>query len=128
MGRHHPSYRAMKDAMEDDVEIGQHDGFTVNDRRGMKGLEICRACGLRHDGGAVQYKVQPMDSCIEAYRTRLTRLRDAAKVAYAHVAELREAWRTGAIHDTDGRGGERSNRNVDVEVALRDAIAESEGP
>lgn len=94
----------MKAAMEDDVcECLEYaDGS----------MHLCEVCGPMHKDMAA----------------RLARLRDAAKVAYAHVAELREAWRTGAIHDTDGRGGERSNRNVDVEVALRAAIAESEGP
>lgn len=46
----------------------------------------------------------------------------AAVDALAHVEELREAWRTGAIDERDGRGGLRSNRNVDVEVALRKAL------
>lgn len=48
---------------------------------------------------------------------------DAARKALVHVEELREAWRRGAISEHDGRGGTRSNRNVDVEVALRAALA-----
>lgn len=50
----------------------------------------------------------------------LRELVDAAFDALAHVEELREAWRTGAIHERDG--GTRSNRNVDVEVSLRAAL------
>ena len=54
---------------------------------------------------------------------RVETLRAVVSVALAHVTELREAWQTGALHDIDGRGAERSNRNVDVECALREAIA-----
>lgn len=50
------------------------------------------------------------------------RLNSAATSAHTHVEELREAWRTGAIEERDGLGGTRSNRNVDVEVALRKAL------
>lgn len=52
-------------------------------------------------------------------------LLDACEKALAHVRELREAWRTGALGECDGRGGQRSNRNVDVEVALAKAIAKA---
>lgn len=48
---------------------------------------------------------------------------DAAIDALSHVEELREAWRTGAISERDGLGGTRSNRNVEIECKLRDAIA-----
>ena len=46
----------------------------------------------------------------------------AARYALIHVQELREAWRTGAISEHDGKGGSRSNRNVDVEVRLSNAL------
>lgn len=46
----------------------------------------------------------------------------AARYALIHVQELREAWRTGAISEHDGKGGSRSNRNVDVEVKLTKAL------
>lgn len=55
-------------------------------------------------------------------RDTLCDLVDAAHEALAYVWELREAWRTGAIADRDGKGGERSNRNVEVEVKLRKAL------
>lgn len=54
------------------------------------------------------------------------RLRKACDGALEHVQELREAWRSGAINESDGGGGTRSNRNVDVEVTLRDALKESD--
>ena len=47
----------------------------------------------------------------------------ACEAAKAHVAELRDAWEHGVIHEIDWQGGTRSNRNVDVEVMLRKAIA-----
>jgi hypothetical protein len=46
----------------------------------------------------------------------------AARYAMIHVQELREAWRTGAISEHDGKGGTRSNRNVDVERRLANAL------
>lgn len=49
-------------------------------------------------------------------------LRVAAGLALVHIRELREAWRRGVIDERDGQGGTRSNRNVDVEVSLRDAL------
>ena len=53
-------------------------------------------------------------------------LREVATTALAHIEELREAWRTGAIHERDNLGGIRSNRNVDVEHDLRNALEETE--
>lgn len=50
-------------------------------------------------------------------------LRDAAVFALDHIRELREAWRTGALSERDGLGGIRSNRNVEAEVKLRNALA-----
>lgn len=58
-------------------------------------------------------------TAIEAERDAL---RAACEFALEHVRELREAWRTGALDERDGGGGTRSNRNVDVEVALRNAL------
>lgn len=46
-------------------------------------------------------------------------LRAVLRAAWEHVNELREAWRTGALSEHDGQGGTRSNRNAEVEVALR---------
>ena len=46
----------------------------------------------------------------------------AVRYALIHVQELREAWRTGAISEHDGKGGLRSNRNVDVERRLANAL------
>ncbi len=43
--------------------------------------------------------------------------------AVEHLQELRDAWQRGAINECDGQVGTRSNRNVDVEVALRDLLA-----
>jgi hypothetical protein len=53
------------------------------------------------------------------------RLRKAAAQAIEHVTELRDAWMRGAIRECDGQGGTRSNRNVDVEVALRKALEDA---
>ncbi len=50
----------------------------------------------------------------------------AAKAAQAHTEELAEAWRKGALHENDGLGGTRSNRNWALDVQLRAAIAQAE--
>jgi hypothetical protein len=53
-------------------------------------------------------------------------LLDACKEALEHISELEEAWRTGALSERDGKGGTRSNRNLDVRVILESAIKQSE--
>lgn len=60
----------------------------------------------------------------EVIRTLLVQdgLRQAAQEALEHVHELREAWRRGVIDERDGKGPKRANRNVDVEVKLRNAL------
>lgn len=54
-------------------------------------------------------------------------LLDACRMASAHVRELRDAWERGAINEIDGKGGERSNRNADVDVRLRAVIEKHNG-
>ena len=51
----------------------------------------------------------------------------ALKAAHSHLQELRDAWERGAISEHDGKGGTRSDRNVDCEVQARAAIARSKG-
>lgn len=51
-------------------------------------------------------------------------LTDAARLALAHVEELRDAWQRGCIREIDNLGGTRSNRNVEVETTLRQALGE----
>jgi len=53
----------------------------------------------------------------------IARLRGAILQALEHVCELRSAWKRGCLSETDGKGGTRSNRNVEVEVKLRAALA-----
>ncbi len=48
---------------------------------------------------------------------------EAAIAALEHVTELRDAWQRGSLEECDGKGGTRSNRNFDVEVSLRSALA-----
>jgi len=50
-------------------------------------------------------------------------MRNALQSAREHVLELADAWQTGALSEHDGKGGARSNRNSDVRVELRDALA-----
>ena len=44
------------------------------------------------------------------------------QAAFEHVAELRQAWHSGALSEHDGKGGMRSNRNADVYKALKAAL------
>lgn len=46
----------------------------------------------------------------------------SSKATLEHLQELREAWMSGAITERDGKGGTRSNRNVEVEERLRTAL------
>ena len=46
----------------------------------------------------------------------------AAKAVLAHLEELEEAWRRGALSEHDGQGGTRSNRNVELRVLLRKTL------
>ena len=76
------------------------------------------------------------ESTRQAYREQAQAAIDAChaeematvlRSAHAHVQELRDAWERGAIREYDGLGGTRSNRNVDVEVALRFLLAKLDG-
>jgi hypothetical protein len=51
----------------------------------------------------------------------------ACEMAMEHVVELEDAWLRGALSETDYQGGTRSNRNVDIRVALSAAIAKARG-
>jgi hypothetical protein len=51
---------------------------------------------------------------------------EACRAALAHTEELREAWQRGVLDERDGLGGRRSNRNVDVNVKLRQALEKLE--
>ena len=47
---------------------------------------------------------------------------EAVAPVLEHLQELRDAWERGALSSRDGKNGLRSNRNADVEVALRAAL------
>ena len=51
------------------------------------------------------------------------RLREALEVAQVWLDELREEFRRGALEDNAHRGGYLSNKNVEVEVQARKALA-----
>ena len=53
----------------------------------------------------------------------LIRLRVALEVAQVWLDELREEFRRGALEDNAHRGGYLSNKNVEVEVQARKALA-----
>jgi hypothetical protein len=58
--------------------------------------------------------------------TDVVALAIAAAKANEHCAELRDAWQRGSIREYDSLGmtGQRANRNVEVEIALRMALAQ----
>jgi hypothetical protein len=65
-----------------------------------------------------------MDSLKEqALRAQVDTLRKALEKSLAHVLELEDAWQRGCISEHDGKGGLRSNRNVEVRVTIRAALA-----
>ena len=51
---------------------------------------------------------------------------EALEAAMRHCNELREAWERGVLREHDSLGGTRSNRNVEVIVQARDALANKE--
>ena len=51
----------------------------------------------------------------------------ALKIAQGHCEELREAWERGALDEHDGKGGTRSNRNVEVLLAIRATLSPDAG-
>ena len=51
---------------------------------------------------------------------------DVLRLVLPHLQELREAFQSGDIREIDKLGGTRSNRNVDVEVLVRRALAKAE--
>ena len=57
--------------------------------------------------------------------TGVDELYQACEEVLEHLRELREAWSRGCINETDGKGGTRSNRNVDMETLLRKAMGQS---
>lgn len=60
-----------------------------------------------------------------ALASGLTRI---LRVTHDHIRELEDAWQRGALHETDGLGGYRSNRNAEIRVALAEAIALTDPP
>jgi hypothetical protein len=61
---------------------------------------------------------------IGALNEHQERLVKGLQPCVAHLEELAEAWKRGAIHELDTTGGARSNRNWDVLVQLHAALAE----
>jgi len=70
------------------------------------------------DGFTDDDDVELIVRCVNAHDA----LVEALNEAKAHVEELEDAWRRGAINEIDGQGGLRSNRNVDVRVAINNAL------
>ena len=51
----------------------------------------------------------------------------ACEKSLDHIQELEDAWSRGAIHESDYKGGTRSNRNTNARVILRAAIQLAQG-
>lgn len=67
---------------------------------------------------ALQQQLADVRQERDRYRERLDASHRALDFADAHVDELVEAWRSGALSEKDGKGGLRSNRNYDVKLLL----------
>jgi hypothetical protein len=65
----------------------------------------CGQCGLIEDASELDKRVAALEA--------------GCRAAYEHTSELRDAWMRGVLDEHDGKGGARSNRNVDVNVKLR---------
>ena len=108
-----PSYdAAARRATEKGLLIGVGNRYTI-------GIELweCGPCGFTFE--ATHENTEGGYTCPECEAQELY---SACKAALSHLKELGEAWRRGAINETDGRGGERSNRNADVVQMLSSVI------
>lgn len=59
---------------------------------------------------------------VDAKDKEYAELRTAAEAAMYHLAELVDAWQRGAIHELDNKGGTRSNKNMEIFLALDKAF------
>lgn len=84
---------------------------------------VAEVASYRQYWRAREEKPRVAEARVRALEAENGALRGAGERALAHVNELRDAWQRGAISEHDGQGGTRSNRNVDVAVALRCALA-----
>lgn len=93
---------------------------------GHKLTVLWYCCGSHIQSNGSNFRQHP--TCRERELTnKLAEAEQVAIFALDHVTELREAWRTGALHERDDGGGTRSNRNVDVERKLRKLIERLRG-
>ena len=98
--------------------------------------ERCTVCGedphwhdiKKHDAAVADAVVarDALVTALTAERDQAQRdaraLADALRVVSWHIAELREAWERGVMREGDNLGGTRSNRNMDVAVAISRAL------
>jgi hypothetical protein len=87
------------------------------------GLGLC----LEQSVACLKRQLAALQQQLDDERRAKVELLAAAQRALDHVTELRDAWMRGAIREHDGKGGTRSNRNVDVEVELRRTLAALKG-
>lgn len=84
---------------------------------------VCPTCGLiglkRDRVSLLPDQRTPLPDPAPVLRRVEDEVRVPMEMAVAHIEELEEAWRNGALCSCDGHDGERANRNLDVRVALR---------
>lgn len=64
------------------MEVKQHEGFTVIDRRGG---EPCRCCGMKHPDAITSYGSRPHANCITALRQHIQEV-EAERLMLAKLA------------------------------------------
>lgn len=74
------------------------------------------------DADFIRESRQDVPALCAALREVLALLRECEE----HMQELRDAWERGVFDEHDGRGGTRSNRNVEVLVKLQALLAAEE--
>lgn len=91
---------------------------------------------MNPDRSAVEQLAKVLkDNLLEVYKwgyadaearaaARYKPLVEAAEVALHHIEELIDAWQRGRIRESDGLGGTRSNRNMDVYHAIKTSLAD----
>ena len=61
-----------------------------------------------------------------ALEQRVTDLTEALAEMVSHLDELAGAWQRGALHENDGRGGLRSNRNAELLTKAQQLLKEQD--
>lgn len=85
--------------------------------------EIAESCRICQGRGWVYLPADELTEMLTRAESEVAQAKELLEQASAHLWELAEAWREGALDEHDGQGGTRSNRNMDLLNAIRRFLA-----